>query len=72
MPDVTLNVPVEEYNFFMKLVAQLDFVTIKQPKTAKKSKQDFLDGLEEAVEEVNLAKKGKKKLKSAEQLLNEL
>jgi len=38
----------------------------------KTSKKEFLDGLKEAVDKVNLAKKGKIKLKAAEQLLREL
>lgn len=37
-----------------------------------KKKQTFLDGLKEAIEEVNLAKAGKIKLKSAKALLDEL
>jgi flagellar hook-basal body complex protein FliE len=72
MCSITLNIPGKEYDFFMRLVNQLDFVTINKAKNAEKSKEEFLEGLKEAVEEVNLAKKGKVKLKSAEQLLNEL
>jgi len=55
----------------MKLIRQLDFVQVKESKK-RASKKQFLDGLKEAVEDVNLAKHGKIKLKSAEQLLSEL
>ena len=36
------------------------------------SKEQILQGLKEAIEEVNLAKKGKVKLKSAREFINEL
>ena len=38
----------------------------------KAKRQSFLNELKEAVEQVKLAKRGKVKLKSAEELLNEL
>ena len=44
----------------------------KAEKTNKRSGKKYLDDLRETVEEINLAKKGKIKLKSADQLLNEL
>ena len=72
MKNITLSIPEKDYPFFIKLVKKLDFVHIKENKKKKSSKQEFLDGLKEAVEEVNLAKQGKIKLKSAEQLLSEL
>ena len=37
-----------------------------------KKKQAFIDGLQEAITEINLAKQGKIKLKSAKALLDEL
>jgi len=55
----------------MKLIKQLDFVQVKASKK-RSAKEKFLDELKEAVEEVKLAKQGKIKLKSAEQLLSEL
>ena len=72
MKQITLSVPDSEYSFFMKLVKQLDFVKVNEPAVKLAKKQQFLDGLKEAMEEVNLAKKGKIKLKSADQLLSEL
>jgi len=72
MKNINLSVPDEEYNFFIELVKKLEFVKIRPAKKATSSKQEFLDGLKEAVDQVNLAKQGKIKLKSAEELLNEL
>ena len=74
MKDVTLSVPEKDYSFFMKLMKSLEFVKVKEPKKGKvsASKQKFLDEFKEAVEEVTLARQGKIKLKSAEQLLSEL
>ena len=70
MKDITLSVPDKDFPFFIKLVKNLDFVQIKGAKKTKKEK--FLSELKEAVDQVNLAKQGKIKLKFADQLLNEL
>ena len=72
MRSVTLDIQDNEYDFFMGLVKKFDFVTVIDRKNATKRKQEFLEGLKEAVAEVNLAKEGKIKLKSAEELLHEL
>jgi len=72
MKNIHLSVPDKEYNFFIELINKLEFVKIKQVKKDTASKQEFLNGLKEAVDQVNLAKQGKIKLKSAEELLNEL
>jgi hypothetical protein len=73
MKSVTLSVPDNEYPFLMELIKKLDFVKVKETDTVKtKRKKKILDDLKEAIEEVNLAKQGKVKLKSARQLLNEL
>ena len=74
MKDITLSIPDKDYSFFIKLIKNLDFVQVKEPKklTASAAKQQFLEEFKEAVEEVNLARQGKIKLKSAEQLLSEL
>ena len=72
MKDITLSVPDKDYSFFIKLVKNLDFVQIKDTAKTKSKKQQFLDEFKEAIEEVNLAKRGKIKLKSADQLLSEL
>ncbi len=45
MKDITLSVPEKDYSFFMKLIKNLDFVQVKEPKKAKNpaAKQKFLD-----------------------------
>jgi len=53
----------------MELIKNLNFVKVKE---ISQSKTKFLKDFEKAVEEVNLAREGKIKLKSADELLNEL
>ena len=74
MKDITLSIPDKDYSFFIKLIKNLDFVQVKEPNKVNSAaaKQKFLDEFKEAVEEINLARQGKIKLKSAEQLLSEL
>ena len=72
MRSITLSVPEKGYDFFIKLISQVDFVTINAGKSSGKAKKEFPEGLSDAVKEVNLAKEGKIKLKSAQQLLHEL
>jgi hypothetical protein len=72
MKDILISVPDKEYPFFMKLVKQFDFVTIRDTKDSAPSKKQFLDGIREAVEEVNDIKAGKKKGQSLKDFLNEL
>lgn len=71
MKNIVLSVEDKEFPFFMNLIKKFDFVHVKDTEI-RNSKQAFLDGLKEAVDEVNLAKQGKIKLKSAEELLHEL
>jgi len=65
---VILDVKDDKASFFMELLKNFSFVKTK-PLTKK---DEFLEGLKESVEQVKLAKQGKIKLKSAEELLNEL
>ncbi len=68
---VTIGVPEKKYSFFMELLQSLGFVEkIKMDNSP--SKEEILQGISEAVEEVNLHRKGKLKLKTAQQFLNEL
>jgi hypothetical protein len=72
MKDIVISVPDKEYHFFMKLVKQFNFVTIKGTTDEPPSKKQFLDGLSDAIEEVNDIKAGKKKGQSLKDFLNEL
>lgn len=57
--------------FFMEMVKSLDYITVvKEIKDERKSK--FITDLAEAFSDVRLYEQGKKKLKSAKDLLNEL
>jgi CRISPR/Cas system-associated protein Cas10 (large subunit of type III CRISPR-Cas system) len=64
-----VEVPDEKAKSFLEMLKKLTYV-----KTEKLNRKDeeFYEGLKEAVVEVNLAKQGKIKLKSAKELLDEL
>ena len=72
MRTITVQIPDKEHTFFLKLIKQLGFVAIASNESVDATNDEFLNGLKEAVEEVKLARKGKIKLKTAEELLNEL
>ncbi len=58
-------------SFFMELVKSLKYINVvKEVKSEKKSQ--FISDLAEAFNDVKLFEQGKKKLKSAKDLLNEL
>ncbi|MFM2223985.1 MAG: hypothetical protein RJA07_187 [Bacteroidota bacterium] len=67
---LTIEVKDNKAEFVMELLKNFKFVKLKSAK--KTAKEIFLEELKEAVHEVNLAKQGKIKLKSAQQLLDEL
>ena len=71
MKQITLQIPDKKYSFFMELIKNLDFVK-KIEEDHEPSKEEILDGLREAVKELNLIKAGKKKARNAEEFLNEL
>ena len=70
MKQITLNIPDKKYSFFMELVKNLDF--IKKVKDDEPTKEEILEGIRQAVKEVNLIKAGKLKAISAKDLLREL
>ncbi len=75
MAELTINIPDHKLPFFMLLAKELDFLVIEEKKTVKKltSKQvKRAKELKDALNEVNEHLQGKIKLKTAEQLLNEL
>ena len=73
MRQITLSLPDGQFSFFMKMVKAFDFIkvekTIKiaEPPLSDEHKK-FLDGISDAVREVNLHKQGKIKLKSLEEV----
>lgn len=56
----------------MKLIKSLDFVTVKELKDKPPTKEEFLNGMSQAVQEVNDIKAGKKKGQSLKGFLDEL
>ena len=74
MKDITLSIPDKDYSFFIKLIKNLDFVQVKEPKQDKitLSKQKFLDEFNEAVEELNMVKAGKLKGRPLQELIDEI
>jgi len=66
---VLLDIKDNKADFIMELLHSFSFV---KAETISPKKAVFLKDLKSSIEEVTLAKQGKIKLKSAEQLLNEL
>jgi len=60
--------------FLKELLKHMEFVEVVEPVQKKLTTKEkkILKGLEEAVEQVNLHKKGKAQLKTIQQVLNEL
>jgi len=57
--------------FFMELVRSLDYISVVR-EVKDECKSQFITDLAEAFNDVKLFEQGKKKLKSAKDLLNEL
>lgn len=60
--------------FLKELLKHMEFVEVVEPVQKKLTTKEkkILEGLEEAVEQVNLHKKGKAQLKTIQQVLDEL
>jgi len=66
--DITEN---DRVPFFMELVKSLDYISVlKEVKDERKG--EFIAGLADAFNDVKLYEQGKKKLKTAKELINEL
>ena len=72
MKQVILNIPDSKYSFFMELVKSLTFVKIPDDGNLTKKQQEFVAGTKESLEQVEQHLKGEIKLKTADQLLDEL
>ena len=71
MRQFTINVQNNKVSFFTELLKQLDFIqVVKQIKETDKT--EFIQDLKDAFNDVKLHQAGKKKLKSAKDLLDEL
>ncbi|OYU97489.1 MAG: hypothetical protein CFE21_04135 [Bacteroidetes bacterium B1(2017)] len=67
---VLIDIPDNEATFGLKVLKSLSFVKKAKPMSVAKIK--LWENLKEAAEEVKLHKKGSIKLKTAQDLLNEL
>lgn len=67
---VLIDIPDGDLSFALKVLNSLSFV--KKAKPLSKSSLELWSDLTEASEQVRLHKKGKLKLKTAQQLLHEL
>jgi hypothetical protein len=67
---VLIDIPDNEATFAMKVLKSLSFV--KKVKPMSDATIDLWEDLKEAAEQVRLHKQGKIKLKTAQDLLNEL
>ena len=71
MKHITLSVPDQKYSFFMELIRALGFVKEIEDDD-KPTKEEVLAGIKESLEEVKLHQRGKIKLKTAQEFLDEL
>ena len=65
--DITQN---KRIPFFMEMVKSLDYITVVK-EVKDEAKSQFVSDLADAFNDVNLFEQGKKKLKSAKDLLDE-
>jgi hypothetical protein len=72
MRQVTLHIPDKKYPMFMELVKSIDFIKKIEETDEEPTKEQILQGIKQAVKEVNLIKAGKLKGIDAKQLLDEL
>jgi len=72
MKQVTLNIPDNKYPFFMELVKSLNFVKVSDESKLTRKQQEFVEGTKRSLEQVEQYLKGEIKLKSADQLFDEL
>jgi hypothetical protein len=71
MKTLTLKIPDQKYLFFKELIKNLGFVQ-QIPSSDEPTKEEILEGIRDAVEEVKEIKAGKKKPVLLKDFLNEL
>jgi hypothetical protein len=69
MQRVVIDIPDNKFKFFMELVNNLGFKKVRKLTSQQK---EFIDDTKKSLEQVEQHLKGEIKLKSADQLLNEL
>ncbi len=73
MKQVILNIPDNKFNFFIELINSLGLkIEHSDNKTLNDNQKQFVEGINNALEEVEEHLQGKKKLQNAKDFLNEL
>lgn len=75
MKEITVKVPEEQVEFFNQLIKKLGYANGRKKAVVKKKpteKERILANIEEGLKELKLMKAGKKKTRSAKELLDEL
>lgn len=72
MKQVTLHITEKKYPLFLDLVKSLNFVKKIELEEEEPTKEQVMEGIRQAVKEVNLIKAGKSKAVSLTDFLNEL
>jgi hypothetical protein len=67
MKEITIEVDERKYRFFLDLLKNFDFVSIK-----KESRKDAIVSIAKGMHQAKMASEGKFKSKSAKSFLNEL
>ena len=67
---IILEIPDNKSTFFMEVLKNFSFVKKATPISSEKA--EVMQDIMEAVQELNLVKKGKLKSRNAEDLINEL
>lgn len=73
MKEVTVQIPDKKHELFIELMKSLSFVKkVKTVDEDEPTKEEILEGIRQAVKEVNLIKQGKLKGTPLKEFLNEL
>jgi len=72
MRQVTLHISDEKYPLFIELAKSLNYVKKIEEEDTEPNKGHILQGIKQAVKEMNLIKAGKLKARDARELIDEL
>lgn len=72
MKQLIIHIPDNKYHFFMELVKSLGFIKVSEEVNLSKNQQDFVEGTKNSLEQVEQHLKAEIKLKTAEELFDEL
>ena len=74
MKEIILQVPDNQYSFFLELIKKLKFakITESKAKVFTPKQQEFIADLKQSLQDVDLHLQGKVKLQDAREFLDEL